>query len=66
MYDLKQIINKPARIAANSTTLIDHIYTLHKSHIIESYNICISDHYTICITGSTPKTQVKRNTHITI
>ena len=68
LYDLKQIINKPTRITANSTTLIDHIYTSHKSHIAESFvpNICISDHYPICITRSTPKTLVKRNTHITI
>jgi len=46
LYDLKQIINKPTRITANSTTLIDHIYTSHKSHIMESFvpSICISDH----------------------
>ena len=68
LYDLKQIINKPTIITVNSTELIDHIYTSHKSYIIESFvpNICISDHYPICITGSTHKTLVKRNIHITV
>ena len=53
-YNLTQILNSPTRIAKDSSTLIDHIYTTSKDHIIESSSHLFgnSDHNAICLTWS--------------
>ena len=68
MYRLKQLIDIPTRISENSRSLIDHIYTNNKDHIIET---CAppcgcSDHNAVCLTWHNKKVKIPKIGHKTI
>ena len=52
MYDLKQLITKPIRIAKTSSSLLDHIYVLRVCCVRHSdvKNIHLSDHWLVSCT----------------
>lgn len=64
-YGLEQLIDIPTRITANSSTLIDHIYTNSKQYIVEVCappNGC-SDHKPICLTWLKKHTKIPKVGH---
>ncbi|MCW4336379.1 MAG: reverse transcriptase domain-containing protein [Candidatus Thiodiazotropha endolucinida] len=66
--DLQQVIDKPTRVTAHSSTLIDHLYVSNPYFLSDITVPCIaiSDHYPICFTRKTSKNTIKRKDHQTI
>ena len=65
LFDLSQLVSKPARVTASTATIIDHVYTTHKGNITEYYvpHYAISDHYPVCFTRKINH-RIRKSTHI--
>ena len=66
MYGLSQLIDCPARITSNNSTLIDHILTNTQEKIFQSgvIDTAISDHVLIYCTRKIPRAKYKRHREI--
>ena len=67
MYGLSQLIDCPARVTSNNSTLIDHILTNTQENISQSGVIdpAISDHSLIFCTRKIPKAKYNRHKETT-
>ncbi|MCG8066696.1 MAG: hypothetical protein JAY84_02445 [Candidatus Thiodiazotropha taylori] len=67
-FDLSQLVKEATRVTAHSATLIDHVYTSQPEKVSECFvpNLALSDHYPICFTRKTTKTQSTKRKHSSI
>ena len=67
MYGLSQLLDCPARVTSNNSTLIDHILTNTQENISQSgvIDAAISDHSLIFCTRKIPKAKYNRHKETT-
>ena len=60
------MIKLPTRVTAKSSSVIDHMYSTHPEHIIETCvpSISMSDHFPVCLTRITSQSSFGRHTTI--
>ena len=63
--NLTQLVDRPTRIADNTSTLIDHIYVTSQNNIVEvcSPVFACSDHFPICLTWAKKGIKIPKTAH---